>query len=192
MLMKEHIKVIRDPKVFKVCMENNRCEIMSLLKENDMSVNEIANALRKDYSTIFRHVKKLKKYGFLTVKGESRIKRTPEIIYGRTAEIFIPMIHCKETESLSESSILWKKEQSHRLVKMLEKMGYQNNAHKELAEDIYELFQCYTRIVNEKMIEAGIKPSDMSFFNIMRIRLMVLLLEIEINEELQRQVQKIK
>ncbi len=190
--MKDHIKVIRNPDVFKICMEDNRCEILSLLKKNDMSVNQIADTLGKDYSTIFRHVKKLEKYGFLERKGESRIKRAPEIIYSRTANIFIPMVHCRETESLCDCSILWKKEQAHGLVEMLEKMGYENNGHKELAEDIYDLFKCYTEIVNEKLVEAGIDSKDIPFFNIMRIRLMVLLLEMEINEELERKIKKIK
>lgn len=190
--MKEKIKVIKDPDVFKVCLEDNRCQILSILKYRDMSVTEMAETLHRDYSTIFRHVKKLEKYGFLAIVAESRRKRTPELIYGRTAEIFIPALHTMEMETLFDNSILWKKEQAIDLVRTLEKMGYTNNGSKEMAEDIYDLFQCYTRIVTEKMVESGIGSEDLSFFNLMRIRLIVLLLEMEINQELQKHIEKIK
>ncbi len=190
--MKQEIAVIRDPEKFKVCMEKNRCKIMHLLKENDMSVNEIAGEMDKNYTTIFRHIKKLEKNGFVTMVGESRRKRTPETIYGRTANMFIPMLHCRGDESLCGKSLIWNKKHAKNLIDTLEKMGYKNNGGNSLETDIYNLFETQARLVKEKLNDAVIEDEEIKFFDLIRVKYMLLLLEMEIDEELERHIECIR
>ncbi len=190
--MKEEIIVIRDPETFKICMEKNRCQIMQLLGDEDMSVNQIAEKMDKNYTTIFRHVKKLEKHGFLTMVGESRRKRTPETIYGRTAEMFIPMLHCRGDQSFCGKSLMWDKKHAKTVVQTLEKMGYKNNGGHGLETDLYDFFDVHARKVKEKLNDAGIDDNDITFFNLIRIKYVLLLLEMEVDEELERYIKNIR
>ena len=190
--MKEEIIVIRDPETFKVCMESNRCRIMHLLKDRDMSVNEIAKEMDKNYTTVFRHIKKLEKHGFVAMVGESRRKRTPETIYGRTAEMFIPMLHCRGDSSLCGKSLIWKREHAKTVVNTLEKMGYKNNGGQGLETDIQNLFDIHAKKVKQKLNAAGIEDNEVTFFNLIRLKYILLLMEMDVDEELEKYVNSIR
>ncbi len=87
--MKEAIKVLRDHEDIKLCMEDTRNEILSLLMVNDMCIPKMAEALDKDHSTIYRHVKKLEDAGLVEVCDEGKHHHKPTSIYRRTADIFL-------------------------------------------------------------------------------------------------------
>ncbi len=190
--MKQEIRVIRDPETFKICMESNRCRIMRLLKDDDMSVTEISEKMDKNYTTIFRHIKKLEKHGFVAMVGESRRKRTPETIYGRTADMFIPMLHCRGDDTFCGKSLIWKKEHAKDVVETLEQMGYKNNGGVSLETDIQDLFDTHAKLVKKKLNDAGIEDNEMTFFNLIRIKYVLLLLEMEVDEELEKYIERIR
>ena len=87
--MVTEIEIVTDPKKIKVGIEDSRRNILSLLKIKPMTVAEIAEAMSKDQSTIYRHIEKLLDHSYVEVSGERRTHHIPEKIYSRTASTFL-------------------------------------------------------------------------------------------------------
>ncbi len=120
--MKE-IEIVEDPEKIKIIIEETRRKILSLLRFRDMTISELASILDKDISTIFRHIKKLEKYGFVRVTGERKLHNVPEKIYGRTARTFIlaPEGYFKSEELIKK----FRKRKIEGVVQNLNSMGYE-------------------------------------------------------------------
>ena len=87
--MVDNIVIVTDPKRIKVGIEETRRHILSLLKIKAMTVAELAEALNKDQSTIYRHIEKLTEHDYVEASDERRIHHIPEKIYSRTAMTFL-------------------------------------------------------------------------------------------------------
>ena len=87
--MEERIQIVSDPKAIKIGIEETRRTILSYLKIRPMAVSEIAEAIGKDQSTIYRHIEKLLDSNYVQVHGERKVHHIPEKIYSRTASIFL-------------------------------------------------------------------------------------------------------
>jgi len=87
--MVREVEIVTDSKTIKVGIEETRRNILSMLRIKPMTVAELADALSKDQSTIYRHIEKLKEHDYVEVSGEQRKHHIPEKIYSRTAKTFL-------------------------------------------------------------------------------------------------------
>ena len=166
--MKE-IEVVDDPEVIKLIIEDTRSKILRLLRFRDMTISEISSILNKDVSTIFRHIKKLEKYGIVKVTGERKVHNVPEKIYGRTVRtiIFAP-------ESFERNSFM-KRYTERRIMNIknaLEKMGFMVKDKDALHKLILHFDELSTYNI-EKL------ERDMDWNDLWRVRELILLLNIE-------------
>jgi len=102
--MKEFL-VIRDAQKLKEASEPSRRKILQLLSIKEMSVDELAEILERDVSTVYRHINKLEAAGFVEVAREERVGPVSKRYYRRTAKMIIGLLPSKET---SETEIFHK------------------------------------------------------------------------------------
>jgi len=107
--MKE-VLIITDPEKIKLLGDRTRLNIVNLLRERPMSASELSVVLKKDPSTIYRHINLLEKAGFVEEVGRDG----NETLYRRSARIFLitpypkedittptmKAIHCQEAETM--------------------------------------------------------------------------------------------
>lgn len=89
--MKE-VLIITDPEKIKLLGDRTRLDIVNLLRERPMSVSELSVVLKKDPSTIYRHINLLEKAGFVEEVGRDG----NETLYRRSARIFLITPYPKE------------------------------------------------------------------------------------------------
>jgi len=128
--MKE-IEIVDDPEKIKIIIEETRSKILNLLRFRDMTISELASILNKDISTVFRHIKKLERAGFVKVTGERRLHNVPEKIYGRTARTFILAPESYKKDVAIEK---FSKKRMETLIKALKSIGYTVKNKRELME----------------------------------------------------------
>ncbi len=133
--MKE-IEVVDDPERIKIIIEETRSKILHLLRFRDMTISELASILNKDISTIFRHIKKLEKAGFVRVTGERKLHNVPEKIYGRTARTFLL---APESYKKDEMIKKFSRRRMETVLIALESLGYKIKNKKELEDLLLEL-----------------------------------------------------
>ena len=136
--MEDPVRVIRDPDKIRICIETTRNKILSLLSVENMTISQLSEALSKDQSTVYRHVKKLEKYNFVTVCGERKEHHIPEKIYGRTAGMFLMIPESNDVEDDYEKR--WRKESMERSLNILDIIGYNNDGSEELVDDVNDFF----------------------------------------------------
>lgn len=174
--MKE-IEIVDDPEKIKIIIEETRSKILHLLRFRDMTISELASILNKDVSTIFRHIKKLEKAGFVRVTGERKLHNVPEKIYGRTARTFFLAPESYKKDEMIEK---FNRRRMETLLKALESLGYKVKDKEELINILLYLDEISIKdLENLKMdVEWGILR-----------KLRTLLILLKINEE---ELQKIK
>ncbi|MGB9636386.1 MAG: ArsR/SmtB family transcription factor [Thermoplasmata archaeon] len=135
--MRQEIKVIREPEVIEIALEETRRKILSLLSVSDMTVSQLVDILEKDQSTVYRHIEKMLEAGLVYVVGERKRRHIPEKIYGRTASVFILS---PDLEDKRESSYLieFEREQAERLAKIFYGMGVLKKTGEEVENSILE------------------------------------------------------
>lgn len=134
------IKIIRDINVIKIGIEETRMKILALLRLNNLTVSQIADTLGKDQSTIYRHIEKLEKNGYVYPSGERKTHHIPEKVYSRTAKVFLLV---PEGGELSDRKKMMKDQSIEKklcLLNMLKKMGLVKKVSKEGAEKLSEIF----------------------------------------------------
>ncbi len=83
------LQVIYDPETAKLLMDETRQEILKLLKIKALSIKDIASILDKDFSTIYRHIKKLEKENIVMIAGSRKNRTGEEKIYKRTYSTYV-------------------------------------------------------------------------------------------------------
>jgi len=89
--MKE-VLIITDPEKIKLLGDRTRLNIVNLLRERPVSASELSVVLKKDPSTIYRHINLLEKAGFVEEVGRDG----NETLYRRSARIFLITPYPKE------------------------------------------------------------------------------------------------
>lgn len=122
-LLRSIVRIINDSEVIKIAIEPNRRQILGLLNAQDMTVSELANILRKDISTVYRHVHKLEGSGLVEPAGEKKVHNVPEKVYRRTAKLFF---FSPGAAKKIEDQILtgYTMSMSQTLLRVLAEMGY--------------------------------------------------------------------
>lgn len=190
--MNEDIRVFEDSETLKVGLEKTRKQMLELLKVKDMSISQIAEALEKDQSTIYRHMKKLEEAGFIEVKGERREHHIPERIYGRTAEMFLMTPEPMDENSPSRVFIEWSEEKTKKCVDHLVEVGFECEKDKEeIAEKLHETLTKVDEEVRERILSSIDVDENENFFFVSQLRFLAILIKLENEDELKHKIENI-
>ncbi len=152
--MQQRVKIVRDPEDIKVCIEKTRRKVLSLLSVKNMTISQLSEALGKDQSTLYRHMKKLRDAGFVEVVDERKEYHIPEKIYGRTAkELYLVPEETNIDEENLEIGL--QKENVRRALKILDSMGHENDQSEELVE---KCTQCLFKL--DEKVSSVFEESD--------------------------------
>lgn len=92
------VKVITDPGVIKLMLEDTRRKILSLLRNREMTISQLSEILGKTPQTIYHHIEKLKEAGLVEVKRTEMKGNLIEKYYGRTADAFYINLYLGDEE----------------------------------------------------------------------------------------------
>lgn len=183
--MKKDVKIIRDIDAIKMSVESTRSKILSLLRVNDMTISQLAEALNKDQSTIYRHIKKLEGSGFIEVCGERKIHHIPEKKYGRTANIFLLSPRNLDGEESANIAVKWEREHAERLMELIEIIGY--DVHQEmLVDNITDFFTKLNNIIENKLEGLDTEMGEINYPRLLRLKLLLFLVEIDKDKDLNK------
>ena len=179
-MMPEEIIILEDPEKIKIAIDPTRRKILELLRMNALAVSQMASILDKDQSTIYRHVEKLVKAGFVEQSGERKEHHIPEKIFSRTAKIFFfsPGIG---TLSGEEAILKHHKKMVDKTSKLMEKMGYEPTPDSDKASD--EFYMEIDSLVQSKIMEIG-SDTELDFNTLRRLRIAIIINEIYKNEKI--------
>lgn len=138
--MQQEIKVIRDPEIIEIALEENRRKILSLLSVSSMTVSQLVDILEKDQSTIYRHIEKLLSAGLIYVAGERKRSHIPEKVYARTAGVFILSPDLEEKKE-SHVHLEFRKQQVSSLAKIFYGMGILKILNTEVEEELHKFIE---------------------------------------------------
>ncbi len=184
--MKKDVEVVRDIDDIKVATEDTRGKILSLLKINNMTISQIADNLEKDHSTIYRHVKKLEKAGYIEEVGEEGESHMPKKVYGRTANVFLLLPSGSERGTPSELMLQWEKKQTENIIDILDVMGYQVDEPELVEKKLTDLFIELKNRTIEPIEDAEEEIGEISFPLLLRLEILMFLMEQDRDEELRK------
>ena len=189
--MKKNVKIIRDLDAIKMAVEDTRHKIASLLMVDDMTISQLSEALGKDQSTIYRHLKKLEEAGFVEVTGERKIHHIPEKMYGRTAGIFLFSPDSDyDTGNVMDLPNKIEYENARWVIDSLKIMGYDIFSEDNLA-DLLELFLTVNRRIDDKIMEVEDEIKDINYLRLLYLKLILFKIELEIDQELSSKLEDI-
>ena len=96
--MKKKVKLITDPEVIKLMLEDTRRQILRLLRNREMTISQLSEILGKTPQTIYHHIEKLKEAGLVEVKRTEMKGNLVEKYYGRTADVFYINLYLGDEE----------------------------------------------------------------------------------------------
>lgn len=148
--MKSIVRIIKDIDAIKIAIEPNRKRILALLNSQDMTVSELANALRKDISTVYRHMHKLEGAGLIESSGERRMHNIPEKVFRRTAKHFL---FSSEAVKMMDEGMFTEYAQStsQTLLAILEEMGYDIERGEEYDRNFQKMLIRWNELAAEGM-----------------------------------------
>ncbi len=188
--MKKDIYMFEDSEKVKVGLEKTRKKILGLLKVDNMTISQIAEALDKDRSTIYRHIKKLENAGFVEVKDERKEYHIPEKIYGRTAEVFLMAPEPIDNDKPSGLGLVWKDKRMERCLQILNRAGLKCND-KEAYHKLTELLGKVDEEMIEKMDRPISESEDMNFFTLIQAKFLADIITIMNQKELKEEFESI-
>ncbi len=188
--MSPEIKLFEDSESLKVGLERTRKQILDLLRVKNMTISQVAEALEKDQSTVYRHIKKLEESGFIEVKGERKEHHIPERIYGRTADVFLMTPEPINSNSTSTLGIRWSDDKVKECVEVLEDLGYRVEK-KDVIEEISDSLYQLDKEVNRELSQSLDENLEIDFFSLMQIKFLISLIKIENSETYSEDIKEI-
>ncbi len=183
------MKIFKDPSKIKIVQEDTRREIVQLLQGHEMTIAQISEIMDKDHSTIYRHMKKLEKAGFVEICGEKTDKNFPEMVYRRTSETFILMPDADDITK-DEMNYELRKDSLEMCLELLEKGGYEGIY---TEENIKKLTEFMVNLSNETVDFLEENSGDMNFnsyaFHVFEI--IMLMLRVNRDEEFRKDVKDV-
>lgn len=82
-------KSIDKPEGYEAMVDGTRRRMIFLLRAKDMTVSQLAEALRKTPQAIYHQIRILQKVGMVEVAREERVGHLIETYYRATAEVFL-------------------------------------------------------------------------------------------------------
>ncbi|NJE26354.1 transcriptional regulator [Thermococcus sp. MV5] len=150
--MKKKVKVITNPEVIKLMLEDTRRQILRLLRSREMTISQLSEILGKTPQTVYHHIEKLKEAGLVEVKRTEMKGNLVEKYYGRTADVFYINLYLgdEELRYLAKSKLKTKLE----IFKIL---GYKFDEEEllNLMDKITEKEHSYTTKISKELEEKG-------------------------------------
>jgi DNA-binding transcriptional ArsR family regulator len=160
------VLIITDPKTVKVLSEPTRFQILKLLRERPMSINELSEAIGRDRTTIYRHIKALEAERLV----EEIDTHGNERIYARTARMFL--IKVGPNESIEEFRQSYLQIEAEKLVQILEKSGFQikdREALKAIIKEILDLIEIKSQPIIKRISEADVELTEIELFHLLNM-----------------------
>ncbi len=189
--MTEDVKVIDDVEAIKVATENSRNNILNLLKINNMTIAQMAEALDRDQSTVYRHIKKLEEHGYVEECEARWTHRIPEKVYKRCASVFLFAPEPLNKYQHQKNFIECKEKETRLLLNRLDNAGYKNHNDEEVIEGLSDFFSYLKETLVPKIYDTEIEEGTMGFYNLVRFHTMLILLESEKNPEMKEKIEDI-
>ena len=174
--MKE-VLIITDPEKIKLLGDRTRLNIVNLLRERPMSASELSVVLKKDPSTIYRHINLLEKAGFVEEVGRDG----NETLYRRSARIFLITPYPKEDITTPTMKAIHRQE-AETMYNLLKNAGFKIEDKKAFIEILERFLTMLERLSRDliKQLE-GINLNPIEFIHLMN--LLVLINSPELQEE---------
>ncbi len=183
--MKKEVKIIRDIDAIKMAVEDTRSKIAALLMVDDMTISQLSEALNKDQSTIYRHLKKLEEAEFVEVTGEKKTHHIPEKKYGRTAGIFLFSPASEyQGEDVMDIPFQLELENAQWLLDVLDEMGFVCESSEEELSNISKLIISLNKKADDQIMEVEDKIKDINYPRLLYLKLILFILELENNPEM--------
>ena len=180
--MSPKVRFFEDSETLKVGLEKTRRQILDLLRVKNMAISQISEALEKDQSTIYRHIKKLEEAGFVEVKGERREHHIPERIYGRTAEVFLMTPEPLNSDISSVIGIRWDDEKVEECLDFLKDLGYKIDELRKTFTQLCRSLQHLDQEINNEVLSIMDDDDELDYFSLLQIKFLLSLIKIEHDE----------
>ncbi len=131
-----------------------------------MSVNELSNALGKDRTTIYRHIKALERAGLIEEIDEVGNEK----VYSRTARMFL--IKVSPDESIEEFRQSYLQVEAKKLVDLLEKAGFRiqdRERLKLLAKEVLDEIEIRSQPIIKRISEADVELTEVELFHLLNM-----------------------
>ncbi|MFW6195994.1 MAG: ArsR/SmtB family transcription factor [Thermoplasmatota archaeon] len=180
--IKDKVILVDDIEKIKNLIGKTKKEILRLLSEEDLSCSEIAEYLDKDKSNIYKQIRTLRETGFVKVKREEKVNYKTRKIYGKTADLFIPLPKTFEASKSSQVSLTWDEESTARVLNILSEIGFEAEDDEVVEGKIIAFFKNMDCAVKE-LLEERDNFMNPSLFLLMKIKLLILFIELNSNDE---------
>ncbi len=160
------VLIITEPEKVKVLSEETRFKILQLLRDRPMTINELSDAIGKDRTTIYRHVKMLEAAGLveeLEIHGNERV-------YGRAAKIFL--IKADPDERIEEFRQAYLQVEAEKLVQILEKAGFRiedRETLKKLAKEVLNEIELNSQPIIKRISQADVDLTEIELFHLLNM-----------------------
>lgn len=160
------VLIITEPEKVKVLSEETRFRILQLLKEHPMTINELSEALGKDRTTVYRHVKMLENAGLIEELNSDGNER----IYTRVARLFL--IKSDLDESVEEFREAYLQVEAEKLVQILEKAGVRikdREKLKRLTKVVLNEIELNSQPIIKRVSQAGVDLTEVELFHLLNM-----------------------
>jgi len=158
--------IVTDLDKIKILAEPTRFKILELLRKQPMSISELSTFLKKDRSTVYRHIKVLEKAGFVEKIGHERNEK----IYARTARLFL--LKVEPDESIEEFRRQYLRVEASRLLEILKKSGIKVKDEKEflqLTAQVLKEIEDSSRPFLQKISQADLDLKEVELFHLLNL-----------------------
>ncbi len=165
MTMRE-VLIITEIDKMKVLAEPTRFKILELLRRHPMSIAELSSFLKKDRSTVYRHIKVLENAGFVEEIGQEGNER----IYARTARLFL--LKVEPDESIEEFRKQYLRIEASRLMEILKKSRIKVKNEDEflrLTAQILKEIEDNSRPIIQKVSQADLDLKEIELFHLLNL-----------------------
>ncbi|ASJ06204.1 ArsR/SmtB family transcription factor [Thermococcus pacificus] len=160
------VLIITDPETVKVLSEETRFKILQLLRMRPMTISELSETLKRDRTTIYRHIKTLEKAGLV----EELESQGNERIYSRSARLFL--IKADPDESIEQFRQAYLQVEAEKLVQILEKAGFRVKDRGELvrlAKQVLDEIEIRSQPVVKRISQAEIELTEVELFHLLNM-----------------------
>ena len=160
------VLIITEPEAVKALSEETRFKILQLLRERPMSINELSERLKRDRTTVYRHIKALKKVGLV----EELESHGNERVYSRSARLFL--IKADPDESIEQFRRAYLQVEAEKLIRIIEKAGFKvrnRAALTELVRDVLNEIELNSQPIIKRISEAGVELTEVELFHLLNM-----------------------
>ncbi|USS41124.1 winged helix-turn-helix domain-containing protein [Thermococcus aggregans] len=166
--MKE-VLIITDPEKIKLLGDRTRLDIVNLLRERAMSVSEISVVLKKNPSTIYRHINLLEKAGFVEKVGRDG----NETLYRRSARIFL-ITPYQDRDVTTPTMRALRQQEAETMYKLFKDAGFNIEDKKAFIETIEKFLTTVERLSRDLIKRlAGLNLNPIEFIHLMNLLVLI-------------------